>query len=115
MAFWNKKPQYFNVITLHLIKKWDCLFYVYNGRLCSTATQNNKNTERQIGYLFLQSRNKAGSSKEMKSNECKIYKIKQDFCLFLFFHKMSNQTLEVIWSSKPLSISALFFFLSQCL
>lgn len=34
----------------------------------STATQNNKNTERQIGYLFLQSRNKGILSKEMKSN-----------------------------------------------
>lgn len=61
----------------------------------STATQNNKNTERQIGYLFLQSMNKGVLSQEMKSNKCKIYKIKQDFCLFLVFHKMSNQTLEV--------------------
>lgn len=34
----------------------------------STAAQNNKNTERQIGYLFLQSRKKGALSKEMKSN-----------------------------------------------
>lgn len=34
----------------------------------STATQNNKNQERQIGYLFLQSKNKGVLSQEMKSN-----------------------------------------------
>jgi len=49
-------------------------------------------------------------SKVLKGNKYKIYKIKQDFYLFLVFHKMSAQTLEVIKSIKILSISA--FFLS---
>lgn len=55
--------------------------------------------------------NKGVYSKEIKGNKYKIYKINQDFYLFLVFYKMSNQTLEVVRLIKILSISANIIFL----
>lgn len=56
------------MLLLHNSQKNETVYFMCTMGDNSTAAQNNKNTERQIGYLFLQSRNKGALSKEMKSN-----------------------------------------------